>query len=66
MKILFVTLTSLILCACASDPGSQRLIEVGESCAKIGKAILVANWQDPPSPFFWDSYLAPELEVKCR
>ena len=66
MKILIAAFTSLALCACA-DPSARRLIEVGESCAAIGKGIQVSNGQDSAQQqYFWSSYLRTDTEVKCR
>ena len=66
MKILFTAIASLALCACASSPTSQRLVETGEACAAKGKFIKVANWENTQNFYFWDSYKQPDVEVSCR
>ncbi len=70
MKTLIAVFISLTVCACATDNSvsTQRLIEVGESCAAMGKGIQVANWQTPQEdpPRFWRSYEKTELQVVCR
>ncbi len=63
MKILIAASLSLVLCACASDAGSQRLIEVGKSCAAIGQFIQVT---ETPQSNFWDGLRQPDTQVRCR
>jgi len=63
MKILMATSLSFALCACAADSGSRRLIEVGESCAAIGKFIDVT---DAPQSSFPYALRHPDTQVRCR
>ena len=63
MKILMAATLSFALCACASDSGSRQLIEVGESCAAIGKFIEVT---DAPQSNFPYALRQPDTQVRCR
>jgi hypothetical protein len=63
MKILIAASLSFALCACASDAGSRRLIEVGESCAAVGKFVQVT---DAGQSAFWDAWRQPDTQVRCQ
>ena len=65
MKTLIAVFMSLALCACANDTSSRRLVEVGESCAALGRGIQVAGWQDGQPAYFVDSYAGADIQVKC-
>ncbi|MEO8855490.1 MAG: hypothetical protein ABI343_00740 [Burkholderiaceae bacterium] len=67
MKFLFAVFITLTLCGCASELSSRQLIEVGESCAAIGRGIVVNNAVDNThQPWFYKSYQPTEMQVTCR
>lgn len=67
MKYLFAIIVPLVLCACASELNSRQLIEVGESCAAIGRGIVVDTAGDNTrQPWFYKSYQPAEMQVMCR
>ena len=66
MKTLLVALTCLVVSGCASDIGSRRMIEVGESCAALGRQVQVSGWELPEPSYFWHSYEPADLQVTCR